>query len=130
MDAIDLVNNPYFTFFIIGTICFGIVVFIVTFKSFIFSFFIPTFFKTKDSTVKGEVFECGTVGVNQVGQRFKIKFFLLASFFIIFDIGFSLLYLWAINVAEFGWNGFFAILTFLFLIQLSLLYAWRQGLYS
>ncbi|MBX7138893.1 MAG: NADH-quinone oxidoreductase subunit A [Oligoflexia bacterium] len=73
-------------------------------------------------------FECGSVSVGDVKeQRFNVRFYLVAMLFILFDIEVIFMYPWAVNLSVLGWNGFFAMLSFIFVLALGLVYVWRKG---
>lgn len=79
------------------------------------------------SPVKDDSFECGTVSTGSVGGRYGVRFYLLAMTFIVFDVEIVFLYAWAVNLKEMGAAGFFAVLPFLLLLALGLVYEWRRG---
>src|SRR3546814_7190802 len=55
---------------------------------------------------KDEPFESGVVGEGGARLRFSAKFYLVAMFFVIFDVEALFLYAWAVSVREAGWAGF------------------------
>ena len=73
-------------------------------------------------------FECGSVSVGDVKeQRFNVRFYLVAMLFILFDIEVIFMYPWAVNLTALGWSGFFAMLSFMVVLALGLVYVWRKG---
>ena len=54
---------------------------------------------------KNEPFESGVVGVGSTNMRLSAKFYLVAMFFVIFDVEAVFLFAWAISVRESGWPG-------------------------
>src|ERR1051325_11001507 len=54
---------------------------------------------------KNEPFESGVVSVGSARMRLSAKFYLIAMFFVIFDVEALFLYAWAISVREAGWAG-------------------------
>ena len=80
----------------------------------------------KDTKVKDDPFECGTVGTGNVSERHSVKFYLVAMTFIVFDIEIVFLYPWAIQLRELGWAGLYAILPFLSILIIGLLYEYRR----
>src|SRR3546814_14777098 len=54
---------------------------------------------------KDEPFESGVVGEGGARLRFSAKFYLVAMFFVIFDVEALFLYAWAVSVREAGWAG-------------------------
>lgn len=76
---------------------------------------------------KHEPFESGVVGAGDTNMRFSAKFYLVAMFFVIFDLEAVFLYAWAISVRESGWPGFVEAVIFIFILAASLVYLWRIG---
>lgn len=76
---------------------------------------------------KHEPFESGVVGAGSTRLRLSAKFYLVAMFFVIFDLEAVFLYAWAISVREAGWPGFVEALIFIGVLLASLVYLWRVG---
>ena len=57
-------------------------------------------------TQKEEIFEAGVVGAGNARIRLSAKFYLVAIFFVIFDLEALYLYAYAVSVREAGWLGF------------------------
>jgi NADH-quinone oxidoreductase subunit A len=76
---------------------------------------------------KAVPFESGsdTFGANHV--KLSIKFYLTAILFVVFDIEAVFLYPWASLFRDLGWFGFGEMLSFLVVLSLTLVYAWRKG---
>ncbi|RMG45276.1 MAG: NADH-quinone oxidoreductase subunit A [Candidatus Dadabacteria bacterium] len=73
-------------------------------------------------------FECGSVSVGDVReQRFSVRFYLVAMLFILFDIEVIFMYPWAVTLTEVGWGGFYAMLSFMLVVLVGLVYVWRKG---
>jgi NADH-quinone oxidoreductase subunit A len=81
----------------------------------------------KYSKVKDDPFECGTLGSGSAGARQGVRFYLLAMTFIVFDVEIVFLYPWAMKLKDFGPAGFWAVLPFLALLVLGLIYEWKRG---
>ncbi len=82
----------------------------------------------RDSAVKDDPFECGTIATGNAEERFSVKFYLVAMIFILFDIEIVFLYPWALQAQALGWYGFCAMLSFIFVLTLGLVYVWKRGL--
>lgn len=80
-----------------------------------------------DSEVKDDPFECGTIGSGGSSDRHSVKFYLVAMIFILFDIEIVFMYPWAVQLAELGWYGFYAMLSFLAVLGIGLAYIWKRG---
>ena len=74
-----------------------------------------------------EPFESGIVSVGSARLRLSSKFYLVAMFFVIFDVEALFLYAWAITVRESGWPGFFEISIFIAVLLAGLAYIWKVG---
>jgi NADH-quinone oxidoreductase subunit A len=55
------------------------------------------------------------------------KFYLVAMFFVIFDLEAVFIFAWAIAVRETGWNGYAEAMLFITVLLATLVYLWRVG---
>ncbi|AKC31990.1 NADH-quinone oxidoreductase subunit A [Candidatus Pantoea carbekii] len=76
---------------------------------------------------KNTPFESGIKSLGDTHIRFSAKFYLVAMFFVIFDVETLFLYAWAISIREIGWTGFFEGLIFILVLLASLVYLVRIG---
>ena len=76
---------------------------------------------------KEEPFESGQLGVGGARLRLSAKFYLVAMFFVIFDVEALFLYAYAVSVLENGWVGFIEVMIFISVLLVGLLYIWRVG---
>lgn len=76
---------------------------------------------------KNDPFESGIVSVGSARMRLSAKFYLVAMFFVIFDVEALFLYAWAVSVRESGWTGFVVACVFIFDLLVGLVYIWRIG---
>ncbi|MGQ0530459.1 MAG: NADH-quinone oxidoreductase subunit A [Panacagrimonas sp.] len=76
---------------------------------------------------KNEPFESGVVGAGSTSMRLSAKFYLVAMFFVIFDLEAVFLFAWAISVRESGWPGLIEATIFIFILLASLVYLWKIG---
>jgi NADH-quinone oxidoreductase subunit A len=72
-------------------------------------------------------FESGMLPVEDARMLFPIQFYLVAMFFVIFDLESVFIYAWAIAARVAGWNGYFSILAFIGVLLAALVYLWRIG---
>jgi NADH-quinone oxidoreductase subunit A len=72
-------------------------------------------------------FESGIVSVGYARLRFPAKFYLVAMFFVIFDLEAVFLLAWAIAFRDVGWAGYIEILVFIGILIAALAYLWRVG---
>jgi len=76
---------------------------------------------------RNEPFESGVVSASPERLRMSAKFYLVAVFFVIFDVEALFLYAWAISVREAGWPGFVEAVVFISVLVVSLFYLARIG---
>lgn len=76
---------------------------------------------------KNEPFESGVVSSSPERLRLSAKFYLVAMFFVIFDVEALYLYAWAVSVKESGWTGWVEAFVFIFILTASLVYLARIG---
>ena len=75
----------------------------------------------------GSPYEAGIVSAGSAEARFSIKFYLIAMFFVVFDLEAVFIIAWAIVVREAGWAGYLEILFFTVILVATLAYLWRLG---
>ena len=76
---------------------------------------------------KYKPFESGVDSVGSARLRFSAKFYLVAMFFVIFDVEALYLFAWSVSVRESGWVGFIEATIFIGLLLIGLIYLWRIG---
>lgn len=83
------------------------------------------------TTTKQLPFECGSVSVGDVNSsRFSVRFYQLAVIFILFDVEVIFMYPWAVNILKLSWPGFVAMMSFVFVLTLGLIYVWKKGVFN
>jgi NADH-quinone oxidoreductase subunit A len=75
----------------------------------------------------GEPYESGVVASGSARLRISAKFYLVAMFFVIFDLESAFLFAWAICVRQAGWAGYVEALVFVAVLVAALAYLWRDG---
>jgi NADH-quinone oxidoreductase subunit A len=75
----------------------------------------------------GEPYESGIAPTGSAHMRFDVKFYLVAVFFVIFDLEAVFLFAWAIGVRELGWTGYAEVLVFISVLIAALVYLWGIG---
>lgn len=76
---------------------------------------------------KMEPFECGESQLVSPKLRFSVKFYLVALFFVIFDIEAVFLYPWAVLFRDLGLFGFVEMMIFILILAVGLIYVWKRG---
>ncbi len=74
-----------------------------------------------------EPYESGVVSTGSARLRFHAGFYLMAMFFVIFDLEAAFIYAYAVAFRDLGWVGYGEILVFIGVLMLALLYLWRSG---
>ena len=74
-----------------------------------------------------EPYESGIVSTGTARVRFDVKFYLIAMFFVIFDLEAVFIYAWAVSIRETGWTGYLEMLLFIGVLAAALIYLWRLG---
>ncbi|MFN6943873.1 MAG: NADH-quinone oxidoreductase subunit A [Cytophagaceae bacterium] len=86
--------------------------------------------KTKTKN-KLDVFECGIESVGNARMQFSIKYFLVATLFVLFDVEVIFLYPWAVNFREFidemGIYGLLKMLLFMSSLLVGFFYVIKKG---
>jgi NADH-quinone oxidoreductase subunit A len=76
---------------------------------------------------KGVPFECGIFPTGEALFRYPVHFYLVAVFFLIFDVEAVYIFAWAVAVEPLGWPGFLQITFFIVILLVSLFYIWKKG---
>ena len=74
-----------------------------------------------------EPFESGILAVGSARLRLSAKFYLIAMFFVIFDVEAVFLFAWAVALRELGWTGYIEATIFIGALVAALVYLWRLG---
>jgi NADH-quinone oxidoreductase subunit A len=74
-----------------------------------------------------EPYESGIAATGTARVRFDIKFYLIAMFFVIFDLEAVFIFAWAVSVRETGWVGYAEMLIFIGILGAALVYIWKLG---
>jgi len=75
----------------------------------------------------GSPYESGILSEGSARVRYSAKFYLIAMFFVIFDLEAVFLFAWAVAVRETGWAGYAEALLFITVLLATLAYLWRVG---
>src|SRR5580692_4589484 len=75
----------------------------------------------------GQPFEGGIVSEGSAHVRFSVRYYLVAMFFVVFDLEAVFLFAWAGAVRELGWAGYSEVLLFVGVLLAALIYLWKIG---
>ena len=74
-----------------------------------------------------EAYESGILATGSARLRFAVRFYLIAMFFLIFDVEAVFIFAWAVAARESGWAGYVEVLIFIVILVAALIYLWRLG---
>jgi len=83
--------------------------------------------KKKHFPAKDIPYECGMDPIGDARSRYTVRFYVIAMFFIVFDIEAIFLYPWAVIFKSLGWFGFMEMLVFIAVLVVGLVYVWGKG---
>ena len=72
-------------------------------------------------------YESGILSEGSARVRLSAKFYLVAMFFVIFDLEAIFIFAWAVAVRETGWTGYIEVSIFIGVLLAALAYLWRVG---
>ncbi len=75
----------------------------------------------------GEPYESGARPVGSAWAPRDLSFYLVAVFFVIFDLEALFIFAWAVALREVGWAGYAEIMVFIAILLAGLVYLWRVG---
>ncbi len=75
----------------------------------------------------GSPYESGIVSAGSAHVRLSANFYLVAMFFVVFDLEAAFIFAWAIAGRELGWRGYWEIVIFIGVLVVALIYLWRLG---
>ena len=82
----------------------------------------------RPTVAKTEPYESGVTPVRlPAGERFHVKFYVVAMLFIIFDIETIFLFPWAVTFRSLGLFGLVEMIVFIGLVFVAYLYVWQKG---
>ena len=81
----------------------------------------------KPNDEKLRVYESGIIPTGLARLRYPVPFFMVAIFFLIFDVEGAYIFAWAIAWDQLGWPGWVQISFFIAVLLIGLIYIWRKG---
>ena len=81
----------------------------------------------KKTEEKLRPYESGIIPSGDARLHYPVPFYLVAIFFLIFDVEGAFIFAWAIAHGKLGWAGWLQISFFIVLLLLGLFYVWRKG---
>jgi NADH-quinone oxidoreductase subunit A len=91
-------------------------------------FFLASWLGEKKSNFeKLRPYECGIIPTGTARFPYPVAFYLIAAFFLIFDVEAAFIFSWAIAFDRLGWPGWLQISFFIVVLLISLFYIWKKG---
>jgi NADH-quinone oxidoreductase subunit A len=81
----------------------------------------------KPNFEKAKPYESGITPTGSARFRYPVPFYLIAAFFLIFEVEAVYIFSWAIAAEPLGWAGWLQITFFILVLLASLLYLWGKG---
>jgi NADH-quinone oxidoreductase subunit A len=75
----------------------------------------------------GEPYESGMPPTGDARLRFSSSFYIIAMFFVIFDLDAAFIMLWAVSFRELGLPGYLGVLIFISILIILIIYELRIG---
>lgn len=82
---------------------------------------------TKRTKLTTQTYECGEVPTGVTWVRFHARYYVVALFFVLFDVEAAFLLPWASIVREAGTGGLVAVVSFVVVLMLGWAWASRKG---
>lgn len=83
--------------------------------------------RTRLTRAGREPFESGIIAAGGARYRMSAKYYLVAMFFVIFDLEAVYVFAWAVSARESGWYGYTEMVIFLVILLAALVYLWKLG---
>ncbi|SPF45938.1 NADH-quinone oxidoreductase subunit A [Syntrophobacter sp. SbD1] len=112
-----------------GAGVFSLVVYTVLVAAFIASqlFLAAWVGEKKKSAEKLRPYECGIIPTGSARFRYPVPFYLVAIFFLIFDVEGAFIFTWAVVYEDVGLAGYAQMAFFIILLLVGLFYIWKHG---
>ena len=72
-------------------------------------------------------YESGIVSVGSARLKISVEFYLVAMFFVIFDLEAIFIFAYAVAFFELGWQGYISMMIFIGVLAIALVYGWLSG---
>ena len=75
----------------------------------------------------GEPYEGGIVSEGSARVRLSVRYYVVAMFFVVFDLEAVFLFAWCVAARDLGWIGYGEVLIFVGVLLAALVYLWKVG---
>jgi NADH-quinone oxidoreductase subunit A len=117
MILLELTN--LFAFIIYGVAAIGVVAFMIGFSH--------VLGERHEARFRNEPFESGMPVTGDARMKFSSHFYMVAMFFVIFDLDAAFIVTYAIAFREVGWAGYIGLAVFIAILVAVLIYEWKIG---
>lgn len=76
---------------------------------------------------RNEPYESGIIPTGSARIRYGVRYYLLAVFFLLFDVEAAVLFAWAVAFREVSWIGYIEAVLFIVTLAAGLVYVWKLG---
>lgn len=83
--------------------------------------------RTQLTKAGADSYESGIISTGGARYRMSAKFYLVAMFFVIFDLEAVYVLAWGVAAREAGWAGYIEVMVFLAILLVALVYLWKTG---
>jgi NADH-quinone oxidoreductase subunit A len=81
----------------------------------------------KPTREKLRPYECGIIPTGEARLHYPVPFYLVAIFFLLFDVEGAYILTWAVVYEDVGWPGTLQMSFFIVLLLAGLFYIWKHG---
>ena len=81
----------------------------------------------RPDSAKLSPYECGFNACEDARMPFNVRYYLVATLFILFDLETAFFFPWAVVIRKIGWVGFYSMIVFLFILVVGFIYEWKRG---
>ncbi|MEY3262644.1 MAG: dehydrogenase chain [Pseudomonadota bacterium] len=81
----------------------------------------------RPDAAKTSAYECGFEAFEDARMKFDVRYYLVAILFILFDLEVAFLVPWAVAMSDVGLLGFWAMMIFLGVLIVGLIFEWKKG---
>ena len=108
-----------FAFIIYGVAAIGVVAFMIGFSHILG--------ERHEARFRNEPFESGMPVTGDARIKYSSHFYMVAMFFVIFDLDAAFIFTYAIVFREVGWAGYLGLVIFIAILVAVLIYEWKIG---
>lgn len=90
----------------------------------VISYFTGEKHREKDT---GEIYESGISVTGDARMRFSAHFYIIAMYFVIFDVESLFIISWALVFKKTGWTGYWGMFIFIMVLFVLVIYEWKTG---